>query len=385
VGKTADQFGDAVENTAAQLGTSKTKIQAGEALQKSENNYLGDWRNRQTAAWNGVTVPSSNEVDVNPAIQGLQLRLGQYPGAPKLAASQTNPELQQLYSDLVGDAGPAGTLQWQAAKNLRSDIGAKIGTGAWAPDRDLAALNEFYGNLTDAMGDAATQAGAGPAFAAARAVSKEGHDFLDNGGRAILNARPDQAVDLAFTGVNRGGGSVLTNIRTTLPDAADELAAWHLRDLVTPPPGQQSASVTAAPGSFLTGLNRLSPEARTALYGDPAVASDLANLQTVAGGIRATAQHLPNPSGTAGAVLHGELLSEIYRSYLEGGAAGALKAALPIVGNYGAARALTSPAVMRFAQGPQASYPITPMTAGRLGVGGAVPQLVQMMSGQQQQ
>jgi hypothetical protein len=375
VARTANQFGNAVENTAAKLGDSTTKIEAGTALQKSAQNYLDDWGNRQTAAWNGVTVPSSNAVDVNPIIQGLQLRLGRYPGAPKLAASQTNAELQKLYDDLVADAAPDGTLQWEAAKNLRSDIGKKIGVGAYAPDRDLAALNQVYGNLTDAMGDTATQAGAGPAFATARMVSKEGHDFLDNGGRAILNATPEGAVDKAFTGVNRGGGSTLTDIRATLPDAADELAAWHLRDLVTPPPGQASPSLTASPNSFLTGLDRLSrsPEALGALYGDPAVASDLSNLKTVADGIRATAQRLPNPSGTAGAVLHGELLSEIYRSYLQGGAVGALKAAAPIAANYGLARTLASPAGMRFMQGPQAAYPIAPTAAGRLGV---VPQLI---------
>ena len=359
--QTVGEFGNSVENTASKLAPAVSKIETGGAVQKAGEDWLNNWKANEKSAWNNVNVPDDAPVDMSGVMSTLQARLGTYPGAPRLAASQGNAELRQLHDDLTSDIGDSGTLQWQAAKNLRSDIGAKIGSGAWSPDRDLAALNAVHGQLTDALGATAAAHDAEDAWQTARAVTKEGHDFLDNGLRSILNANPEGAVDQAMRGVKRGGGSLLTDLRAQMPNAVDQLGGYQLRQMALAPPSRQNATGTAiSPSSYLTGRTSLSPEASAALFGRPDVAADLNNLDQVAGSMRATYERLPNPSGTGAMVMHAVPWTAIptgavtgfVHSGLPGGLAGAATGAATIAPGLALANILARPAGTRLLLGP---------------------------------
>ncbi len=92
-----------------------------------------------------------------------------------------------------------------------------------------------------------------------------------------------------------------------MPSAADELAAYKLRDMATATPGRATQESPLSATTFSTQLNQLSSEARTALFG--AVEPKVSALQTVAERSKETMARYGNPSGTAGSLAHTALFA----------------------------------------------------------------------------
>jgi alpha-beta hydrolase superfamily lysophospholipase len=160
----------------------------------------------------------------------------------------------------------------------------------------------------------------------------------------------------------------MRQLRDRVPVAADALAAWKLRDMMTPVASSQGDVST---GSFLTNLRkqaRSDPEGQAALFTDPAVAQNVRDLETVANQFRSVEKNA-NASKTgltnyvlgAAGGLGGALTS------------GNLAAALSVLGGsvgapYVAGKMLTSPAAIALASaraGPRP--PINSRVAGLLG------------------
>ncbi len=83
-----------------------------------------------------------------------------------------------------------------------------------------------------------------------------------------------------------------------MPEATNQLASYKLRDMAAATPGRATADMPTSATTFSTDLNRLSPEARTALFGNHN--PELDALQTVAERGKETYQRYGNPSGTSG-------------------------------------------------------------------------------------
>jgi hypothetical protein len=382
------QFGNAVEDTAGRLGQSKTEQAAGDILQSEARNWKDVvFPQREAQAWQpvdqllgGAAVDPSN---YRAALTSLTNKLA---ALPQSAKALVPPKTQALL-DAINQDVPAGqTMTWQQAQNLRSALGQVMGVPEIVQSVGKDQLKAAYGGISEDMRatatavDAARPPGANTpsavdAFNNANKVSTDGHAFIDNTLSKIVKSnnptqetvKPEDATGAAL----RGGDTTLQAIRQEMPRAADELAAYKLRDMVMATAGK--AGVTGSESSvatFLTDLNRIRQEAPNgfrALYSDPTVAQRIGDLATVADQIKDTASRL-NVSRTgpfnllAGSIAGGGgmFAGGVPPQY-------ALPAIMaPFVANYLAGRAATSPTLARIASAPGPRNLPNPLLTGLL-------------------
>jgi hypothetical protein len=304
-GKQAVQeFGNAVESTANQLGNSSTLQEAGTNLQQAGRDWLSDFRATSGLKWGGADqhfsagerIPVSNYVD---ALSDAENTMA---GAPATAKALTPALTGELTEALQSDVGTGSlqnaTLPYQAVKGIRTRIGAMLSDPNLPADVDTATLKNIYGGLSD---DLKTAAGAKSPdaladFLDASDYSRQGHDFIDGVLAPIVRkgVMPEQAASTALSMAPRGGSS-LEALQANMPDATNELAAYKLRQMAQAKAGSLGEY---SPTSFDTNVRALSPEAYDVLFGNnPAVASKLDALGTVAKTMKETAA-TANHSGT---------------------------------------------------------------------------------------
>lgn len=351
----ADDFANSIEDTATGLGGARSATDAGLTLQGGMRQWLTDWRQAQTNAEAAVDakVSSVAPVPIAPVMNTLQRTAGAMQGAPNVASVMTDPVFKDLSAALASDAGiGTGTLPWETMRAWRTKVGEKLDQSLVSRDGTDAAWKSLYGSLSGALGDTAHNAGAAGEWAAVNDISSRGHQFIDTIGNNILNhfgahntIPPEQAASFALA--NSGlGGSNLKQLRQEMPGAVDNLAAYKLRDMATATPGRQTQQNPISANTFSTELNRLSPEARDALFGgiDPKIAA----LQTVAERGKDTYSRFGNPSGTSSANQHAGLLG--FPMAIAGGVFAGRETGIPGGGAIGAAGA-----TLPYLAGPVAS------------------------------
>lgn len=385
-----NQWGRALEDTAQGLGNAGTLQQAGEALQMHGKSWLSDFNNASRSAWTNVDmhIPPTTPVQMRNYGVALADIQNAMPNATATARNLQSPLSRNLLDSLLQDT-KAAPLTWQDAKAIRTRIGEKLAEPQLVGDTSHAELKRIYGALTDDL--QATAATRGPAatqaFNDAATLTRDGHSFIENTLSRVLKGdkiSPEQAASAALT--NSGnGGTLLSTIRAEMPAAADELAAYKLRDMGLANSGRQNATASAlSPGTFVTDRGKLSPEALNALYGaDPAVARRVEDLAAVGAAMRNTERFL-NTSNTGAHGATTQALTSIFGAplaalggYHAGGLKAAAAAALgPPLLAYGpsnlAARITTNPRLTGLWAAPPAA---TPQSAGLLAGGALYPQL----------
>jgi hypothetical protein len=333
----ASEFGNSIERAAANLGNARTATDAGLALQAGGRNWMQQFRAAQQQAEAAVSarVPPTAPVSMAPVSRVLEQTISEMPDAPRVAAMMTNPVFRGLSESLAGDLrNPApylndplyattgtvpGTptsraaLEWDTARAWRTKVGEQLETSLVSRDGNDKAWKRIYGALSDALGGTATAAGAGREWQAANTVTNRGHQFIENTLSNIIDhpgaqntVRPEDAARFALGGTG-AGGTTLNDLRSMMPQSVNELAAFKLRDMASATPGRATQASPTSATTFSTELNRLSPEARNALFGSYNPGLDA--LQTVAERGKETFQRYGNPSGTAGMTQHGGLLN----------------------------------------------------------------------------
>lgn len=335
--KGAAEFANSIEGTAGTLGSSRTLQEAGTALQQGGKDWLTQFKKDSKGAWDKVdaAIPATTPTPLANYAQALNAVRTQMPNAPSTAAtlepSLSRDLLRSLTSDtripavpprntgLLNASGnpiimpgvPAQTkdLTWQDAKSIRTQIGERLAEPQLIGDTSQTALKRLYGALSDDLqGTAANQGSAAQdAFNQASALTRAGHGFIDGPLSQIIRGNEISPEQAAETALNSGGagGTLLQTIRGQMPNAADELAAFKLRDMAAATPGKQTQASPTSATSFSTNLNSLSPEARVALFAG--IEPKLSALQTVAERGKETYARYGNPSGTSGANQHANL------------------------------------------------------------------------------
>jgi hypothetical protein len=384
-GEALGQWGTALEDTATGYGQARTLQEAGTAQQREAFQWMDRWNQAQTNAEAAVAarVPVTAPVDLAPVNQVLNATTRRMPGLPNVADIHANPTFQELRTALATDA-PTGVARWEDVRQWRSTVGEELERSLLSRDGNQAAWRRLYGSLSQALGDTAFAHNAGQEWAAANNVTSQGHQFVENVLSDIVNARtpaantiaPADAAASALQG-SRLGGTKLQAIRDEMPAAADELAAYKLRDVAAQPAGAPVNAAGVSPNRFVTGLSprNLSPEAQDALFaGDPYLAGRLADLTTVGQRMRATEQFL-NRSNTGAHLATGHAVAGVigspfaaYEGYREGGIGGGIAAGLgslafPFLPGFAAGRLASTPAITR--------YLASPTTTLRTGLGAA--------------
>jgi hypothetical protein len=378
--QTVDAFGNAVERTANQLDPNAVTAQTtGDIVQNSYRNWRDTFNNvTQPNVWAplnhrlaGASVDPSN---YRQALDDLTANLN-LPATQKVL---TPGQITALKQALATDVPAGGAMTWDQAQRLRTAIGSAMGVPEISQSVGMDALKRAYGGIAQDMRTTATQHGQGAVFDNANLTSTQGHSFIENVGSKIAKmnnpAQESVAPEQATTNLLNSGDTTLQSVRQNMPDAADALAAFKVRQMATAKPAQATSADDTSTGTFLTNANRMQqqqPGGYQALYQDPAVQQQLADLSTVAGRLRATEKHL-NTSGTAETLGWMGYLNKILDAE---GVAGHLAAVgkPPIVGNVGGLL-MTNPGVARFAGAP--GLPASPSGPWRRGVVGSVPGLL---------
>jgi hypothetical protein len=382
------QFGQSVDRTANQLDPAATAVTAqttGNTLQDQArnwiNNVFGGPQGKQETAWAPLNQRMAGAA-VDPS--GFRTALGDAAAPPRLASL---PETQQAWGNaqarnwlesLNNDVGPNGNITWDQARAIRTRIGDAMGTPAIVEGVGAQQLRNIYGSLTDDLGNTATAHGQGALFNDANAVSTQGHSFIENTLRKIVKSNnPYQEVvdpEAATKAILNGGDTHMQAIRQEMPDAADVLAAYKLRQAQTAKPSVAGAYDDTSTGTWLSNINRMrqqTPGGYDALFGDPAVRGQLDDLQTVAQRLRATERHV-NTSGTAEQLGWMNWLNTVAGHLGEGELKkAAISAASVPAAGWTVGNVLTSPALARYAGAQNAGPPfLPPRVAGLLGAAG---------------
>jgi len=387
-------FSDAAEKIASKYGTSQTLQDAGSALQANFDKWLTDFKNQSGQKWGKVDnligkstpayMPNTQQV-----LYGIKGSAPLNPSAQSFLTSPLAKQIDGIVSDTMGSNSPnpymiqginspqENPLTWDTLKQIRSRVGEYLENPQTISDAGTAQAKQLYGALSRDMENTinflpTNYAGRDKviqAFKEANAYTANGHDFIDNVGSNIQNAKPEEAARFALS-QSKLGGTNLQAIRQNLPDGADELAAYTIRDAKMAQPGAQNAAGDrVSPARWLTQMGprgKLSPEVQTALFDDPDDQAAISNLNTVASSMKDT-EALANTSKTASANTIGNMVTGAEggaaAGYAFGGTPGAILgaaggAALPVVSPAALAKLATSPSVIKVMSGS----PVAPLS-----------------------
>lgn len=310
-----DRIGQGLSDLARGMSRNPTAEGAGRAIQSGVGTFSRNTRAQRRALYWQVDqqVPGDTPVDLSRTQRTLAAMTAPTPGAEATTGALINPELKRIADNLATDldaSGGAG-LPYEAVKGLRTRLGEEAFSFSLTPDKPTAQLRQLYGALTDDLTEVAKQAGP----AAERAVMRANRYYRASQKRLELledvvgrNGGPERVFQAAMQGT-REGATVLRSVMRSLPeDAQKDVTAAVIKRMGMANPGAQGA-VGAAGGAdeafsaatFLTNWNRLSPEARAALFnrygGD--MSDDIDRIARVAERIKEGSGVLRNPSGTA--------------------------------------------------------------------------------------
>jgi hypothetical protein len=374
--RAVDQFGNAVENTANQLHPAAISEQTtGNIVQKAARDWQTDvFPTQEGAVWNplnrrlsGTAVDPSN---YRAALDDLTSSLN----LSETQAALTPARAIQLRDALTADVPPGGNMTWEQAQRLRTLIGKTMGVPEISGSLGMDTLRRVYGAISQDMRGTAANNGVGEAFDAANQFSTSGHAFIDRTlSKIIRNPNPLQETitpEQATKNILNGGDTNMTDLRQRLPEAADALAAFKLRQAATAQPSQGTSFGDTSTGSFLTGMNRMqqkTPSGYEALYENPTVRPTIDDMQTVAGGLRETERRLNKSGTTENAAWYALGLPA-----LTAAASGDLKqaiylASIPPASLWGGGKVMTNPLLARFGATPATPAAQRPLQTGLLG------------------
>ena len=200
----------------------------------------------------------------------------------------SNPVLRDIAAD-IENAG--GTLSWNDAKLLRSKIRTRLlADPALRGTADDAAVSSIYQALTEDLGAGAksiatSQGGAAAGTAAERSWQRAntyyraGMSRVDRALNAVFDASKgenvyDQITAAASTGARADIRKLSAIKRSVTPENWGDLAATVIDRMGKPTAGAAGAGEGGfSVSTFLTNYNKISPEARGVLFGQPGAAA----------------------------------------------------------------------------------------------------------------
>jgi hypothetical protein len=248
-------------------------------------------------------------------------------------------------------------LPYDALRKTRTLVGQEIADAGIGADVPRSKWNPLYGALSRDMQVAAAESG--PEATAAYNRANNYTRALEGRKDAIAhvvdkNGGPEAIFNAAVSGT-RDGATTLRALMRSLPDGSQrQVAAAVLQRMGRATNGTQNAAGDAfSSNTFLTNWNKLSPEARGVLFDrfGPEFRGEVDKLTRVASNLREGSKVYANPSGTATTAAHVGgygLLASTATGALLGHPAPLIGAMGGLAANNGAARLLTSPAVVRW-------------------------------------
>jgi hypothetical protein len=365
----AQQLRGGVDQTVAGLAPGGVSPEiAGSAINEGilgEGGFKDRFNARASELFNAVDdhIPGDSQVGVTNTLATLDKVAKPNPLAPATTGALINPKLASIRQAMLSDVDEDGTLPYGTLSDLRSRVGQMLSGSELTTDIPRAQTKQLYGALSDDMRQAAADAGpeATNAFNTAQQYYRAGMQRMDALANVLeRNGGPERVYNAALSGTKDGATTLRTVLDSLQPEQQQVVAATVFKRLGQATAGNQNAAGDVfSPDTFLTNYNRMSPEAKSALFDRvPGLQDSAENLADVAENLRSGSKVFRNTSGTAAAeaqthtlrdVLVGSLMGEGGHSLL--GPQGLALAAAPVAANV-LARGVTSPTAVNWAARP---------------------------------
>lgn len=296
-------------------------------------------------------IPKDTPIGVKNTLETVKRLTTPLEGAENVSQKLINKDIQAireaLEKDLEGNHLQA--MPYQTLKSLRTRVGELVDWGVFSSDPKNGQLKQLYNALTADMNVGASAVSPEAAAAVkkaneAYAKSKEAQQVL----KSVINKAggPEKVFDSLMNGT-RQGASTLRQVLASVDEPSKQiLAASALQRMGRATPGAQGAAGTAfSADTFLTNWNRMSAEAREALFGTlPGnYAQSVSRLAANVEGLKAYAKLLPNHSNTAQAMIFSGEAGAAIMALMHGDTKVAAGLAGSAAGTMALAQALTNP------------------------------------------
>lgn len=350
----ADSIGQGLQRRADSLSRNASAERAGRAIERGVDTFAGNTNATKRALyWQADQfIPEQTPVQLQNTWREVVDLTTPTAGATATTSALIQPTILRLRENLAADlAAGGGNIPYSALKRIRSDIGEAISNSSpLNPSSDLRELRRLYAALSRDM-EAAAQAQGPEAVRAARRANNYTRavaDRLEQVRRVVdKNGGPERVFNAVMSGT-RDGGTTLRAVMQSLPKEGQQaLTAAVIRRMGLATPGAQDAAGDAfSAATFLTNWNRVSPEAKRALFDrhGPAFSRDMDRIARVADNIKQGSRVFANPSGTANRAAAMTYGAALVGSMFTGGTAGIVASG---VGANLLARWLTNPNVVR--------------------------------------
>lgn len=347
IGKSTNRTLSQIEKSLDDLGggIAVSEQEAGTILQKGADKFVDRFQGASKHLYDrlGRLMPKDKRFAVDNVKQLFARESGKAVDAPNLQAMLSNNKGFKTIANMVDDAGDKG-LNFENIKRYRTIIGRELNKKHLLGGEEEAMLRKAYGALSQDMKLAADDVGgaASKAFKRANDFFATGQEQIDqNLAKLIRSETPDKVLNIALSGTKQGGTKIDGIMRSLKKADREVVRGTVLRRMGLATPGQQNATGDMfSVNTFLTNWNRMSPEAKNALWaGDKATANSLNRIARVAERLR-DIDRFNNPSGTAQLVVN----SAFFGWALNAPAS----AVTALLGANGMARLMTSPKFTRW-------------------------------------
>lgn len=354
VEKQADDIGEGLSTLANRTSRNASAERAGRAVEKGADQLQRNTSaTKQALYWRADQfIPGDTPVGMSNTWQALSEMTTPTPGAAATTAAMSNPGLIRLRDNLMQDLSTGGgQIPYEALKSIRSRIGEQMTDFSMQPETSARELRRLYASLSRDMEAAAQSQGPDAVNAARRAnnYTRAAADRMEQVQRVIdKQGGPERVYNAVLEGAKDGGTTLRAVMQSLPPDGQRAVTGAVVRRMGMATPGaQDAAGETFSAASFLTSWNRVSKEARRALFDryGPGYSKDIDRLARVADNIKSGAKIYANPPGTANRAAAMTYGAALVGSLFTGGTSGLLAAG---AGANLAARILTNPAAVRW-------------------------------------
>lgn len=268
---------------------------------------------------------------------------------------------------VIPEGPPTNTLPYEAVAKLRTLVGQELTNNSLTSDIPRSKWSALYAALSDDLGTAA--AGAGPqaqqAWQRANDFTRAGLARLDRLDSVVSKDLPESIYKTAMGSTGDGGTRIRTVMKSLPAPEKRQVIATTLQDLGRAGAGSQNAAGDRFSSDvFLTNYNKLSTEARQALFNSsayPGLGAKLDALANMASIRKDSGKVFANPSGSGRFVVAAAQLADLLQA-VKSGSPGSIATSLAAISiPAGFAKVASSPlAVKWFAQPTQLSGAAAP-------------------------
>lgn len=304
----ADQIGAGLGKRADALSRNASAERAGRAVEQGAQVFSGNVKaTKRGLYWLAdKQIPDTTPVPLSNTWQKVVDLTTPNAGATATTGAMVNPRIAGLRQTLAQDlAAGGGQISYDALKRIRSDIGEAISDYSLSPDTPTREYKALYAALSRDMEAAAQSQGPAAVSAAKRAnnYTRASADRLETIDRVVdKNGGPEKVYGAVMSGT-QDGGTTLRAVMQSLPkDGQKAVTAAVIKRMGLATAGNQGAAGdTFSAATFLTNWNKVSPEAKRALFDryGPGFSASMDRIARVAENIKTGSKVFANPSGSA--------------------------------------------------------------------------------------